>query len=837
MNWIKLVLIFTVTVILTTAPLFGDDATNQFNSAKTAFDSKQYESAQTGFNTFLTRFPTHAKVNEATFYLAESLMYLRQYSFAETYFNRLVALGLNDLYARAALFRLAEIPYIQGQLDIAKSRLEEFVEKLSQDINLQFVLYYLGDIAMRSNTSSAAAEAEWYFEQANRMFPEGAKSLESKLGLAWAKNKLGKQTEANAIYQQLMSSTNPSIVEQATYQYGTALFERGLYQEAINTLTNFQRQYPASSSFADSQRVIARCRGRLNDYEGALQTLAQIAQPTPDDLLMRVRCLYGLKKMQEAKTALVEAKRVAGTTHRDEVAMLESVFLSNQKDWRGTIDMLEQVLVPQFDSFNNRMVINYFSLPLASGTKRLSEEAIFRACSLLTLAYANNGDSVKANALLTEMQVQAALSGNLRLTSITTDTANELANIGTTPNRGGSGSGNSLAGRGNTQWTPGNQTSGSRTPTLQTTGTDLEKFWNADRLYRAKNYEATAQQLEHILSGYYNQIAMPPQYIIFYNITGASGALDENTFAKACSMLVLSKAQLGNMEQANAVLQTFASRIRMTDAVQKNLLQETSDQLMALAKGGGTTTGSSSLLADAEQRRLLREANSFFRSQRYDQADAKLTELIASNPAEAVLTEALFLQGKAKFGLGRERESIALLERIVDAFPDAKEYPEAVWSLGLYYESGGDSFQAVEYFQILADKFSNFKNIDGALYFLAVDDLTNGSGRKATTYLSRVYKNNRSGLYWSHATWTLAYEAYKNKQYTTAEKYIQEILRHPPDAVVLDRALYLKGELALRRNDYESAFLAFREVGKLCADSPLSYHATRNAQIAAVKIN
>jgi len=833
MNWIKS-LTFVV-VILTAASLLGDDATNQFNAAKTAFDSKQYESAQTGFNTFLTRFPTHAKVNEATFYLAESLMYLRQYSFAETYFNRLVALGLNDLYARAALFRLAEIPYIQGQLDIAKPRLEDFVDKLSQDVNLQFVLYYLGDIAMRSNAANAAAEAEWYFEQVNRMFPEGAKSLESKLGLAWAKNKLGKQTEANAIYQQLMSSTNPSIVEQATYQYGTALFERGLYQEAINTLINFQRQYPASSHFADAQRVIARCKGRLNDYEGALQTLAQITQPMPDDLLMKVRCLYGLKKMQEAKTVLDEAKRVAGTAHRDEISLLESVFLSDQKDWRGTIALLEQVLVPQYDSFNNRMIINYFSLPLASGIKKLSEEGTFRACSLLALAYANNGDSTKANALLTEMQVQAALSGNVRLTSITTDTANQLAAVSpTTPGRGGSGS---FAGRNDQQWNPNSQGSTSRNQTIQMSGTHLEQFWNADRLYRAKNYEAAAQQLEQILSGYYNQIAVPPQYIIFYNITGTAGTLDENTFAKACSMLALSKAQLGNLDQANAVLQTFASRIRMTDPVQKNLLQETSDQLAVLARNGGTTVaGSGSLLADAEQRRLLREANSLFRSQRYDQADAKLTELIASNPAEAVLTEALFLQGKAKFSLGRERESIALLERIVDTFPDSKEYPEAVWSLGTYYESGGDSFQAIEYFQILADKFSNFKNIDGALYFLAVDDLTNGSGRKATTYLTRVYKNNRSGLYWSHATWTLAYEAYKNKQYTVAEKYIQEILRHPPDKVVLDRALYLQGELALRRNDYESAFLAFREVGKLCADSPLSYHATRNAQFAAGKI-
>jgi len=833
MNWIKSTTF--AAVLLTAAVLFGDDALNQFNAAKTAFDNKQYESARVGFETFLTRFPTHTQAHEATFYLAESLMYLRQYALAETYFNRLVALGLNDVYAKAALFRLAEIPYIQEQFDIAKPRLENFIGQLPNDINLQFVLYYLGDIAMRSSASDAAVEAEFYFEQANRIFPEGDKILESKLGLAWAKNKLGKVNEANAIYQQLMNSTNPAIVEQATFQYGRALFERESFQEAINVLTEFQRRYPASSYFDDSRRVIARCQGRLKNYEGGLQVLSQIANPTPDDLLMKVRCLFGLKRMQEAKTILDETKRVAGTLYRDEIALLESVFLFDQRDWNGTIRLLDSVLVPQFDANTNRMIVNYFSLPLAPGTKKLSEEAIFRACSLLTLAYARNGESAKATALFNEMQGQAALSGNFRLTSICAETSTQLADIGTTPGRGTGRSGGLLANRNERQWNPGNPTPAVQTPTLLTSGTDLEKFWNADRLYRNKNYEATVQQLEMILSGFYNQIALPPQYTIFYNITGETGTMDENTFARACSLLALAKAQLGNLEQANAVLLTLGSRIRSNDTVQQSLLRETYDQVAELAKGGtpAAASPSGSALSESEQRRLLRNANSLFRQQRYDQTDAVLTELIAHNPMETILTEALLVQSKTKYGLGWEQDGVTLLERIVDEFPTSSQYAEALWLLGLYYESGGDTFQSVEYFQILADRFQNFKHIDGALYFLAVDALANGNGRKAATLLNRVYHNHRNGLYWSHTAWVLAYEAYKKKEYGQAERYIQEILRHPPDVAIVDKVLYLRGELALRREDYETAFLAFKEVTKL--DSPLSYYANQNAQVAARK--
>ena len=82
----------------------------------------------------------------------------------------------------------------------------------------------------------------------------------------------------------------------------------------------------------------------------------------------------------------------------------------------------------------------------------------------------------------------------------------------------------------------------------------------------------------------------------------------------------------------------------------------------------------------------------------------------------------------------------------------------------------------------------------------------------------------------------LAHDAYKKKEYATAERYIQEILRHPPDIAILDRVLYLRGELALRRNDHETAFLAFTAVRDHTPESPLRQHAIQNAKVAASKV-
>ncbi len=452
----SIISLFLIVLVSWSATVRADDAADRFNTAKNAFDLKQYSQAKAGFDGFLQTYATHARANEALFYRAESLLYMEQYVLAETDYNRLVTLGLNDPYARVALFRLGDVAYIQGKYDIAKPRLVDFVEKLPHDPSLQFVLYYLGDIAMRAGI---ADEAEFYFHQSVTLYPAGEKFLESQIGLAWAKNQLGYVSEAN--FQQLLGSTNPAIVEPATYQWGVALYERGEYQNAVNTLTDFQRRWPTSIYFADSQRVLARCKGGLNDFEGAFQIVSQIAQPTVDDDLLKVRCLYRLKRAEEAMAVLTAVERRAGTAYRDEIALLQSVFYYDQKKWNDAIARLESILQPYYSA--GRITFNYFVSQAPVGTEKLPDNTVLKACALLALNYAQSGDKDKAQATLTEMRGRASLLGGSELGAIVTATEKYLTDIyagnngnnngrhNNRPNRPGSSSGNGNNG----QWTPG----------------------------------------------------------------------------------------------------------------------------------------------------------------------------------------------------------------------------------------------------------------------------------------------------------------------------------------------------------------------------------------------
>ena len=847
-------------VLLLAATAVADDAQNRFNAAKQAFDAGQYAQAQAGFEGFLVAYPTHTQASEATFYLAESFLKLQRYDQAAAQYAKLIALGLDHPCAKAALFRVGEIPYLQGQYALARPRLEEFIEKLQFDANNQFTLYYMGDIALHENN---LLEAEFYFSECTRLFPQGERFADSQLGLATVWNRLGKTYEADQIFQQLTNSSNATIAEMATFQWGVALYERATYQQAMSTLTNFQARWPRSTLIPETQRVLARCKGELGDFAGALEIIDKITSPTTEDLLLKVKSLYGLKRTAEAKNLLASIERNAEVVYRDEITLLNAIFLFDEKNWKSVISLLEPMLAPQYNEATQYLVFNYSVMPSAG--RKLSEESYLKACSLLTLSYANNGDTVKAAAAMNEMSGYAGLVGGARLQTIVSETSSQLSLVAKVPvssggggrygsNPGGnpfdtgggtggrSGGSSSFANRNNRN--PDWNQNIALNPRLGPDATELDKFREATNQYDRKNWSSAAQILESLLNVQYDSWGTK-QLTFRYTASTATGSLDETSFFRACSLLILSYARLGNMDRANAATTTMERMVRSSDLSQQTLLSQTKSQLTEIANSTSPTTPTTpttptNLLTEAEQKKILQECNSQYLRKKFDQIDEKLRDLMSRSDIPSYKAEAALLRARVALERNKEREMLEMLDLIVDEYPETDPCRDALWLLGRFYEAGGDSPRSAEYFLRLVNESPNDKNIDGALYFLAWDDIENNGGRKAATWLTRVYRNHQSGMYWSHATWTLAWLAYKKKDYNQAEVYVQKVLQNPPDYAILDRVLYLKGELSLQRKDYDTAAVAFREVSRLVPDSPLRDNADRNAQVAAkatVRVN
>ncbi|MDR2644099.1 MAG: tetratricopeptide repeat protein [Planctomycetaceae bacterium] len=881
--FVTIIFLLFACIFTASNPLRADSVTDILNSAKQLYDQQKYEQARVAFDDFLRIYPSHVLTNEAKFYLADSYLYLKKYDNAISIYTQLSSLPQTDPLTRSVLFRLGETYYTKGDYVTAKTLLTNFVKTLPQDSYLQYVLYYLGDIEMANNNAEVA---EHYFNENIRLFPNGGRQLENKIGLASAKNQLGKIAEADAIFAELLKNTDSNILEPTTYQYGVALHERGDNQTAINTLNNFLTRWQNSTLTTDVLRVLTRCYVAVKDNDKALQAISKIINPSIDDNLMKIRLLIRLKRSDEAENLLDQTeKRSDASPHTDEIVFLKSVLQYFKKNWQNTISLLEQVLLPRYSNQNNATINNvtfgYSTTTPRTNKHNLSDEVFLHACAYLALAHARSGNKNKADAIVSEMNGNVTNTNQAELSKIVNDTYERLKRIYTT-NTEPSASNDSLAtlNPSSSQWNPSttprsrngsklssftntntntntnwsNKNNENKSPNFNnnlpntainqfitklptTTGTDIERFWIAYRKFENHEWIATAAQLDQILQTNYFEQA---KYVtISYVVNNSPDKLDAVTFAKACSMLVLARANLGETDKAAAIMTAFANKLDLSNNTQQNVLRETESQLTNIIRNNNTNAGTntqknnSKTLSETEQRRIIKECNSLFNSRRYEQVDLKLRDLLQSNLSADILPEVLLLRAKALLAIGNEREGINLLERIKNEFITSTQYKDTLWNLGFYYEMSGDSVKSVEYFQLLIDDFPNYKDIDGALYYVALDDIESGNGRKGMSYLLRIYRNYKAGQYWSHAAWTLAYEEYKKKNYTQAEIYLQKTLQHPPDYAILDRALYLKGEIALQKKEYGIASQAFQEIINLCPESRLIRDANRGLQTAS----
>ena len=219
-----------------------------------------------------------------------------------------------------SLFQQADAAYQQEKFDEAKPLLEDFVAKYPHVDNLQFVLYYLGAIAMRNDN---AEEAEFYFEQATRMFPEGKKVLECKTGLVWAKEKIGKQAPAEGYVIKIFELRNA--------------LASTLAKQLVSLIPSQPSQLPALQIFAehDTNRIIVKgTEGDLRVVEALVRRLDK------KDALSHKSSVYPLKNVQAGGVAAVL---------RDYI---------NNRLQLGLTDLIEGEIIVVADERTNSLIIS-----------------------------------------------------------------------------------------------------------------------------------------------------------------------------------------------------------------------------------------------------------------------------------------------------------------------------------------------------------------------------------------------------------------------------------------------------------------------------------------------
>ncbi|MDR3109995.1 MAG: outer membrane protein assembly factor BamD [Planctomycetaceae bacterium] len=830
---------------------FAQDATSVFNSATANYNARQYKLAADGFAAFISSYPADARRVEATFRLAEAYRELQDYSHAGVCYKNVINEGLNNEYARQALFRVGEIPYLLGIYDQAKPLLIDYLTQLPQDPNLVFVLYYLGNIGLAQNSP---AEAEYYFnleiEFDNWLStpPKGERRNESKLGLAMAKNRLGKFDEADSLYRELALDPSNPLVADAYGRWGLSQYDRHAFAEAASTLNAFLAKYPTSVLKTLAEETLAKCYIELNEYQRAIELVQRINPRTDSSRLLEVRLLFLTKRTDDGKRLLQQLDTTLGAKYRDKLEALKVNLAFDQNNYQEAIRIITTLGNVSYDSVNQRMNIGYYDNASLLGAEKLPQDSFLKLCQGLAVAYASTGDTARANATYAAMNLLAR-DGDPVLTEIVRRTSVALNSIIPNISVGG--------------------------------GSDATRFREAQERYNARDYASAITILTSLLQVNYSDYdnTMSIGYVPntqSYNVSVSdNGKLSEDTFLNACQMLVLSNAYSGNGRRAEAAMaemkricdkigSTWSQRlVSQTDSKLKRIpmsngQQGASDSVASqdgnrdrIPNRGGSTSGSrgetmgsisgsqpprqsdNSMRYDAQQQQTIAECQTLFKQKRYTEIDTKLNTLLLQNPSNVITAEAACLRAQALFALHRDKDAVVMGKLSLEKDPYGNFATDTLWITGMACIMSDETENAVPFFERLAKEFPQHKYIDGALYYLAVEDLENGDSQKANRRLLKIYHSYTKGTYWSHAAWQLAYSAYKRGDLEVADMYLRKLLSHPPNVVVVDRALFLKGQIAYEQKQWHVAQLAFAEVSRAVPDSPLSDWAVSAGKKAA----
>ena len=823
--------------------LWAQNADSAFMTAMNNYNARQYVAAVEGFRSFLNVYPNDPRRIEATFRLAESYRELQDYANAGTNYDIVMQAGLGNEYARQALFRVGEIPYLLGAYDQAKPLLLNYLTSLNQDPNLVFVLYYLGNIGLAQNSP---AEAEYYFQLGLEFDdwltgpPKGERRNESRLGLAMAKNRLGKYAEADDLYRQLaLDPVNP-LAADAYGRWGLSQYDRHAFSEAASTLQSFLGKYPTSVLRSLAEETLAKCYIELKDNQRALDTLQRMNPKTDNGQLLEVRVLFLMKRVDDGKRLLDQLDRMLGVKHRDKLEALKVNLAYDQSNWQELIRLVTALGQIRYDSVLQRMTIGYYENPSASGVEKLPQDAFLKLCQALAIAYARTGDTNQANATYAAMNVLAR-SGDPVLAEIVRQTSVALNAI--VPNIGVGGS------------------------------NDAIHFRQAQDRYNARDYAGTITILVSLLNVQY--VEYDKKMTINYSPYvpgfggGDNGKLSEDALLDACQMLVLSYAYGGDSDRSVAAMSEMDRLCKDGNSWHQNLLRQTRIQLRRIPRSDnpGTSPGNSDIAGDrnrwpdrdwsnrpgsgrpgsrdpddslrngAQLQQVIAECQTLFKQRRYADVDAKLKSLLMQSASDAVIAEAACLRGQALFALHRDKDAIVMGKLSLEKEPSGRFAADALWMTGMAHVLLDESADALPYFDRLAKEHPQHEHVDGALYYLAVDEMDSGDSRKANTRFQKIYRSHPNGDYWSHAAWQLAYAAYKRNDLDAADVYLRKLLGHPPNEAVVDRALFLKGQIAYEKKLWHTAQIAFAEVSRAAPESPLSDWAALAARRAVPEKN
>jgi TolA-binding protein len=813
--------------LLCATPVRADEADDQFAVAAGHYARQRWKLAVVEFEEFLQKYPDHPQAHQGLFFLAEAQLQVGDFSGAESHFREYLRREPGDQFARPALFRAGEAAYLTGKTDLAKADLERFRSAYPQDKLNAYVLPYLGDIALSKGDVAAAAQ---YFRDGLKQFPQGRLQDDCRFGLARALQQQDQNPEAERLYLAVAAKVGSPLADDAQFRLGALQYATGKYAEAIETFAAFETRLgqspwrsnarlgrgwallklkrldearPAFESITSDPKVGIDARywlGLVQKAQGhwaaAAETLLAAAAAAGDhELAPAIRFHAGdaLLRAGDLKAAAEQFDKViaSGTAragHRPKVgpeAWSERSTAANE--WiddamRGKVQVAlqagdYQTLDRQADEFENRFPDG----PLKRDVQRM------RARSLIMRK--QHGPALK----LLEPLVAAGGSGEEALED---QYLLALAYQGLDRHQ------DALA---------------ALLPVLDSAEGRLKsdaQLVQGSLLLAMHRYGEAIGPLEAFLA------SLPSAGQRGAAANGETGDGE----VRGRGELAICYARSGRLDKAK---QAYAKLLE--EYPRHKLLCPTTEQLAEAAYEAGDPAWSTQLYLwlttesgskEHELKGMTGLGWSQWKGGRLAEAAVTFEKLLESNPPDAIATEAAMVRGQILEQLDQSDPALAMYDLVIDKYPKSREHPQALLAAARLRDKLQQDRQAAALYHRLATEYPQTAELDAVLYQWAwvLSDL--GQAAESSALFERLHKEHPQSRYWADATYRLARQAFAEKDYWRAGELVSEVLAGHPDAGIREHGLYLQGQIAAAREDWDQVETAFTALAKEFPESP-----------------
>jgi len=827
-------------------------ADDQFAVAAAHYAKSRWQLAEEEFRTFVDQFPQDMRLDEARFFLAESLVQLGRHEEARKNLAELVERNAPGRYAAQASFRFGETAYLLADTPTAKDALERFVARYPEDKLGAYALYYLGNIALGERDWSGAQKT---FSRALADFPDGPMADECRFGLAQSLSALGELQEARRFYRYLAERKSSPLADDALLEWGLLEFDAENYTQAAVHLTAIEKDFPESALRVKAFYWRGRCLMAQNRWREAADLLLREAPGDTADPLAPAAAfaaadsLHHCGQLDAAGDLFDRVVRDWPDCEWADDSLQAQVQLALESGRYDRVDELAARFERQFPTSSLLATVRQASLrslldreefdraaalaaPPATtdGTEAASDDA--DDATLYYLALAHIGARRYQQALDVLDRLEARVSARHPASQRATSTVPPPV---AAPNEATS-SDDELSLDIWPDAAPGDDNPGDeKLPQLSDSASDTALHSPSAAANPADDWAAAllAARASALLGLKRNDESIEALQEYLRRWPNRPEAI------RCRAQLCVALARDGHLDQALTEREALRSAARTAVAPPSSRRNKSpdSDPFLDVTLHLAEAAYSSGQRQTAE--RLFGELAASKGSPRYaaqglaglgwcrldtsdlDESAAAFARLLDQFPDSPLAAEAALMRARALEGTDNTGGAIAMYHLVIERHPQSEQMADALWGAARLHDRLEQDQDAARLLKRLIDEHPEFAAMDAAIYQYAwvLSDL--GKKEESALTFERVARNYRNSTYWPDSMYRLAQRAAEDGDNERATILLDEVLDATPTGEVLAHALYLKGQLAAAQGDWDQVAQPMQRVVDEFPDSPL----------------